>query len=536
MQSKNYLRLAVIVAAFVFGVAFSLPSLLGWDKGAKISLGLDLQGGLYMLLGVHTDEAIANKIKSIASSINTFGEQESVLIDALEFDEMSVRFELFDPQAKPALDKFLGAISGVTVTQNGSRYELHLSAEESELVKSSAVSQAVETIRNRLDLFGLSEPTVAKQGYDQILVELPGIKTAEEEQRARSLIAQAAHLQMMAVDEQNIARVNLMTHNEAAALGSIIVEDVYNPKERYLLKKIPILDGEHLSDARTGFDQNNRPVINFTLDSIGAQVFGNFSGKNVGKRLAVVLDDKVYSAPVIRERIGGGSGQISGNFTLQEANDLSIALRSGALSASIEMQEKRSVGPSLGADSINASAMALISGFVLIAIFVIFYYRIAGLFTAGALIVNLFLIIGIMALFGATLTLPGMVGIVLTIGMAIDANVIINERIKELLYEGKSALKAIEQGYANAFTAILDANLTTLIAAVALYAYGTGPIKGFAVTLSVGILSSMLTAIIGTRCMFDLVGHKITPNNIKWFFNAAPQKNEPQKIAQKKED
>jgi preprotein translocase subunit SecD len=236
--------------------------------------------------------------------------------------------------------------------------------------------------------------------------------------------------------------------------------------------------------------------------------------------LAIVLDNKIYSAPVIRERIGGGSGQISGNFTVPEAHDLAIALRSGALSASVEMLEKRSIGPSLGKDSIKASAFALVSGFLLVALFMIYYYKVSGIVSDIALVVNLFIIIAVMSLFGATLTLPGMVGIVLTVGMAVDANVIINERIKELLYESKSITKAIEQGYENAMNAILDANITTLIAAVALYAYGTGPIKGFAITLSIGILASMLTAILGTHGMYEYLLPKMARDkNVakKWF-------------------
>jgi len=260
-------------------------------------------------------------------------------------------------------------------------------------------------------------------------------------------------------------------------------------------------------------------VIHFTLNGEGASIFGDFSGKSVGKRMAVVLDGKVYSAPVIRERIGGGSGQISGNFQLQEAHDLAIALRSGSLAASVKLLEKRSVGPSLGMDSITASAAALIGGFLLVAAFMVYYYRISGLVSNVALVANLLIIIAVMALFGATLTLPGMVGIVLTVGMAVDANVIINERIKELLHEGKSLAYAIENGYKNAFSAILDANVTTLIAAVALYAYGTGPIKGFAVTLSIGILASMLTAIVGTHGLYDYLAPNMTrKKDVRYWF------------------
>ncbi|MDR2904899.1 MAG: protein translocase subunit SecD [Helicobacteraceae bacterium] len=523
---KNW-RLFIFVVAAILGAAASLPSFLNAQNAPKINLGLDLQGGLYMLLGVNTNEAVANKIKSLSSGVNAFAEQNNILIDGLAFDETSLKFDLLDGAAKGKLDGYFKDITGITIAQDNERYEIRLTAEEAALVKNSSVSQAVETIRNRLDQFGLSEPTVAQQGEDKILVELPGVKTDAEEQRARSLIAQSAHLQMMAIDERNNARAMVMTEAEARAAGSIVLPDVYNPNEKYVVKRLPILDGERLTDARVGFDpQTNQPLIHFSLDGAGAKIFGDFTEKNKGKRLAIVLDDKVYSAPVIRERIGGGSGQISGSFTMQTAADLAIALRSGSLSASVDMQEKRSVGPSLGADSIKASAIALISGFLAVAAFMILYYRIAGLISVAALFVNLFMIVAIMALFGATLTLPGMVGIVLTIGMAVDANVIINERIKELLYEGKGVLKAIEQGYANAFSAILDANITTLIAAIALYAYGTGPIKGFAVTLSVGILCSMLTAIVGTRGIFEAISARIARGKIECYFHVPKKANQ----------
>jgi preprotein translocase subunit SecD len=274
-----------------------------------------------------------------------------------------------------------------------------------------------------------------------------------------------------------------------------------------------------LTDAHVGYDQNNRPVINFSLNSAGAQIFGDFTGKSVGKRLAIVLDGKVYSAPVINERIGGGSGQISGNYTVAEANDLAIALRSGALLAPIYMMEKRSVGPSLGADSIKASLMAFATGAALVVLFMVAYYGYAGVIATTAMVINIVLIIAIMAMFGATLTLPGMAGIILTVGMAVDGNVIINERIRELLREGSKVRKAIEGGYDNAFSTLVDANLTTLIAAVALYMYGTGPIKGFAVTLAVGILVSMFTAILGTHGIFSaLIEHIEKSGNMnRWF-------------------
>jgi preprotein translocase subunit SecD len=273
-----------------------------------------------------------------------------------------------------------------------------------------------------------------------------------------------------------------------------------------------------LTDAKVGFDRNNQPVINFALNGQGAKIFGDFTAKAVGKRMAVVLDNKVYSAPVIRERIGGGHVQISGSFKLEEAHDLAIALRSGALLAPVYVMEKRSVGPSLGADNIKASSMALALGFILVVLFMVLYYGMAGVIADVALIGNLFLILAIMSLFGATLTLPGMAGIVLTVGMAVDANVIINERIRELLHEGKSIAKSIEEGYDKAFTAILDANVTTLIAAVVLWAYGTGPLKGFALTMGIGILASMLTAIVGTHGIYQWLLPKIDKKRLGFWF------------------
>ena len=512
----NY-RFVIFVLVFVAGVALSVPSLFGLKEGPKITLGLDLQGGLHMLLGVDTKKAIESKIKSIAAGIKYFAEDNDILIDELRVADNSITFKLLDPDDAKKVDEFLAKQKGLQIKKEGERYEISLTPQEIESVKEYAIKQAVDTIRNRLDQFGLAEPTVAKQGKDKILVELPGIKTPEQEQRVRKLIAKAAHLQLMAVDEDRQARVNEMTPEEAAQYGDIILKDRHGRK--YLVKEIPILDGSMITDARVAFDQNNQPVINFTLNSQGAQIFGDFTAKNVGKRLAVVLDNVIYSAPVIRERIGGGSGQISGGFTVEEAHDVAIALRSGALLAPVYMEEKRSVGPSLGADSIRSSFIALVSGFMLVVIFMAIYYGVAGVIADIALVANLFLIIGIMALFGATLTLPGMAGIVLTVGMAVDANVIINERIRELLRQGVSVRKAIEQGYKNAMSAILDANITTLIAAVVLYAYGTGPIKGFALTMSIGILASMLTAIVGTHGIYEALMPKIerSKNLAKWF-------------------
>ena len=514
----NY-RLIIFFIAIVFGVGMSMPTFLQSEKGAKISLGLDLQGGLHMLLGVKTDEAIKSKIKSIASSIKFFTQSEDIIIDELRIQEESVTFTLLDKNEEKKIDEMLKKINGLKVSKDALSFTLSLDDKEKEFIKEYAITQAVETIRNRLDQFGLAEPNVAKQGSDKILVELPGIKTAEDEQRARELIAKAAHLQLMAVDEKRRDRANTMSPMEASQYGDVILPDARGDQIRHVLKEIPVLDGSMLTDAKVGFSNMQQPVINFTLNSEGAKIFGDFTASNVGNHLAIVLDDKVYSDPVIRERIGGGSGQISGGFSVKEAHDVAIALRSGALLAPVVLLEKRSVGPSLGADSIQASLIALISGFLLVVCFMVFYYGMAGIIANIALLVNLFLLIAVMAIFGATLTLPGMAGIVLTIGMAVDSNVIINERIRELLRKGSNVKQAVEHGYENAMSAIVDGNLTTLITSIILYVYGTGPIKGFAVSMSIGIIASMLTAILGTHGIYEFLMPRIEKSkNLSFWF------------------
>jgi len=520
LQFLNY-RLVIFSLVTIFGIFFSIPSFLQTDDGKKISLGLDLQGGLHMLLGVETQKAVEGKIKSIAATVKYFTDNEDILIEDITIEEEQMSFLLLDDSESTKIDTMLAEIQGLEINKSSNFvYSISLTPVETEIVKDMAVGQAVETIRNRLDQFGLAEPSVTRQGQNDIVVELPGIKTPQEEQRARELIAKPANLELMEVDELKSDQVYNLSDEEAKEMGNLILEDTNDPQIKYLVKQIPILTGSEVVDAKVAFDQqSNQPIINFTLSTFGAKVFGDFTARSIGKRLAVVLDGKVFSAPNIRERIGGGSGQISGNFTVNEAGNVAIALRSGALPAPVIMLEKRSVGPSLGADSINASMFALISGFLLVVVFMIIYYGLAGIISNIALVTNLFIIIAVMAMFGATLTLPGMAGIVLTVGMAVDANVIINERIRELLKQGKSVHKAIEDGYKNAMSAILDANITTLLVAVILYVYGTGPIKGFAVTISIGILASMITAILGTHGIYEALKNKITKdkNLKKWF-------------------
>lgn len=522
MKKFFNIRTIVFLALFAFGAVFSIPSIFD-TRGYKITLGLDLQGGIYFLLGVDANEAIKSRYSLIATQINYETHDKNILIDSLKTLDDGVRFELLDSAQQSELESLLNNIKGIIISETSGVYEISFTKEEMILIKNSAIDQAVDTIRNRLDIYGLTEPSITKQGEENILVQLPGIKSQEEEQNALDLIIRPAQLKMMAVDEDRNPRISTLTSDEVASYGDVILPFVDfvsgESSDKILLKEIPILDGSMITDARVAYDERGQPVISFTLNAVGAKIFGDFSGANVGKRMAVVLDNKVYSAPVIRERIGGGSGQISGSFSAEEAKNIAIALRSGALSAPLELKEKRSIGPSLGADSIKSSLIALFGAFGVIIAFMVIYYGFAGVIAVTALFVNILAIISVMSLFGATLTLPGMAGIVLTIGMAIDANIIINERIREALREGKSIVQSISFGYVNATRAIFDANNTTLIVAVLLYIYGTGPIKGFAVTMGIGILASIITAIIGTQGIYIWLGEKINnTKNINFWF------------------
>lgn len=506
MKSQINYKLILFTLAALFGITFTVPTFTKMDNAPQVNLGLDLQGGLYLLLSVKYEEALKSKMKTTAATIRYIAEKKDLYVDNIDIVGNSVEFTLLDKDDKKKMDEELTVIEGFDLKyhmtkENEVLYTLFMDDLKVEQTKNDALLQAIQTIRSRLDQLGLAEPTVSKQGSDKILVELPGIKTPEEEKRARKLIATAAHLELMEIDKKRSAYIS---DEEAQKYGDIILPDVNDATQRYIVKTLPVLDGSMVTDARVAYNQSNQPIINFTLNSEGAKIFGDYTGKHVGDLLAIVVDNKVYSAPRIDERIGGGSGQITVG-TPKEAHDLAIALRSGALPAPIVLLEKRSVGPSLGADSIQASVIALVSGFVAVVLFMLIYYAKAGVVANIALIVNLFLITAILALFGATLTLPGMAGIVLTVGMAVDANVIINERIREQLNEGVSIRKAIENGYNNAMSAILDANITTLIAAIALFAYGTGTIKGFAITMSIGILASMLTAIVGTQGIWQFL-------------------------------
>ncbi len=499
----------VIVVAIIYVLPTIKPSF--WPH-KKINLGLDLQGGMHLALEVDTDKAVEGTIERINQELRSFLRKERiryVALNRIEGNRISIILkgqENIDGFEK-VLDKEYKnlRILSRSVEDDVLTMQIDLPDRDADQIKKMATEQALETIRNRIDQFGVSEPDIRRQGEKRILVQLPGIKDTA---RAKGLIGKTALLEFKLLDE---------THDLNAALNGNIPpgsEILYGIKEDpatrrvlktpYLLKKRTLLTGANLTDARVQIDsQYNEPYVSIDFDKKGGRDFARITEANVKKRLAIVLDNKVYSAPVIQEKITGGKARITGHFTTEEARDLAIALRAGALPAPVRILEERTVGPSLGTDSIRKGLISMCVGGILVVLFMIVYYRGSGLIADFALILNILLIGGGLAGFQATLTLPGIAGIILTIGMAVDANVLIFERIREEMHIGKTPRAAVDAGYDRATLTILDANVTTLIAALVLFQFGTGPVKGFAVTLSLGVISSLFTALILTRMVFD---------------------------------
>ncbi|MEJ2201176.1 MAG: protein translocase subunit SecD, partial [Desulfuromonadaceae bacterium] len=430
-------------------------------------------------------------------------------VERLPGDRLAIT--VYDEQASAQVDalmkKDFGNLEALTLTDQGGYIQKNyrLSNQEVASIKDDAIRQALETLRNRIDQFGVSEPTLQLQNDNRILIQLPGIKDPE---RAIALLGKTARLEFkMVVDDAN---------PEDAVKGilkpgtQLLYEKDVNRQTGQVLEKPLVvyekivLTGDLLDDAQVRIDNRfNEPYVAIDFNSVGAKRFDQITAANVGKRMAIVLDDTVYSAPFIRERISGGSAQISGSFNEQEATDLAIVLRAGSLPAPVQSLENRTVGPSLGRDSINQGIVSIIVGGLLVILAMAVYYNLSGLVADLVLILNVFFIMALLSMFKATLTLPGIAGVVLTIGMAVDANVLIFERIREELRLGKTVRNAVESGYSKAFLTIVDANVTTLIAALVLFQFGTGPVKGFAVTLSVGIVASLFTAIFVSRVFFD---------------------------------
>ena len=505
----------IILALLALCVFMILPTFQAYRPGAdpnaiknKVNLGLDLQGGMYIDLEVDKSAAVTRLLDRLAVEIEDTLLDKLVDYTAVERAAGSVEVilptsEKVDWSSDP-YDRLLRGYDLVESPTTPNRFTISLPPEEVQRIEENAVLQALEVIRNRIDSLGVSEPSIQRKGATDLIVQLPGLKNREQ---AISTIGTQAVLEFYMVQD------NVTQSTMDPARHQVKYEEERDPTTKkiinripYIMEKRPVLSGETVRDARVQIsNQDNTPYVGISFDSIGADRFASVTGRNKGRRLAIVLDDKVHSAPVIREAITGGEAQISGRFTMEEARELAIVLRSGSLPAPLEIREERTVGASLGEDSVRQGIMALLIGGVIVMVFMILYYRVSGAFACFALVFNLLIIMVVLAGFQATLTLPGIAGIVLTMGMSVDANVLIFERIREELKTARSIRAGITDGFNRAFWTIFDANVTTLVAALALMIAGTGPIKGFAVTLSIGILASMFTAIFVTRFMFELV-------------------------------
>jgi len=519
------MRQSVLTRTIIFGIAIvvamiyllptfvsSLPSWWGnFLPTDRINLGLDLQGGSHLVLGVKVDKAIENNVERVKGElINGLREKgvSSVTVDR-EGTQIHVRVAATDAERVRGILKsdYANLIEAKSPQTNAgsSDFYLTLSKEEMRSLHDYAVDQSLETIRNRIDQFGVSEPIIQREGQENILIQLPGIQDPE---RAKEIIGKTALLEFKLVDEA--ANVEDAIKNGPPPGREVLYghtgkgEGVTAGKQAYVLEPRALMTGEYIQDARVRPAQQLQGAsVELILNSSGARLFEQITAANVKRRLAIVLDNSVYSAPVIQERIGGGRASISGNFTIQEARDLSIVLRAGALPAPVEILEERTVGPSLGKDSIRQGVISFVVGSSLVIVFMLIYYRGAGALADFALLFHILFLLAILAAFKAVLTMPGIAGIVLIAGMAVDANVLINERIREELRAGRAPRSAIEAGFLHAMPAIIDTNVTTFISGLILFQFGTGPIKGFAVTLCVGILTTVITAVYMTRVYYD---------------------------------
>ncbi len=457
----------------------------------KINLGLDLQGGSYLLLEIDNTPVIEQKLQNLSITIRNFFKEKNIRINNVKLSDQKLSFSVDEKYKQTVLDVFNDEESDINpyyqrfkshqldITEENNIFIVNYSRQGIVELKTSSQDQALEIVRRRIDEIGTNEPNILKRGNDRILVELPGL---DDPMRIKSLLGKTANLTFRFVTNDN---------EDSFGAEKLKYED--NSEEAIVSKRI-ILSGDNLLDAQPRMNnETNETVVSFTLDRVGAKRFGKATSTGIGKQLAIVLDGKIISAPVIRDTIASGSGQISGGFTFQSATDLALLLRSGALPAPLNIIEERTVGPDLGQDSINAGMIALVIGFILVILFIFIKYKIFGLITNIALIINLFLLVGILTIFEATLTLPGIAGIILTVGMAVDANVLIFERIKEELKNEKNNLIAFDSGYTKSRTAILDANITTLLAAIILFFMGSGPIKGFSLTLGIGIFTTLFS-------------------------------------------
>lgn len=525
LKWKVGLILGTVLLSFIFMVP-NMPFYMNLPEGLKeylpkrgFALGLDLKGGVHLVFEVQGERAVEITTERIAKRIEDLLKKMQIKAD-VKLQGTKVIVSATDEGTRKLIED---SYPGLDITLKEDHLEVSLSSAEIKRIKENAVEQALETIRNRVDQFGVAEPVIHRQGENEIVVQLPGYK---DPKRAVELIGKTAQLEFRLLDEEAPLAAELpqsiKPEEEKEFLDSIkdripegdiiLFQRIVDPqtgevrKKPYLLKKEVLLTGDLLSEARVAIDSRfNEPYVSLTFNSAGAKIFEEVTGANVGKRLAIILDGNVYSAPVIRERIAGGNAQITGSFSMEEAKDLAIVLRAGALPAPVKLLQNITVGPSLGRDSIEAGKKAGIIAIILVVAFMIFYYRMAGIIADIALVLNVILLLGAMAMLHATLTMPGIAGIILAIGMAVDSNVLMFERMREEYRAGKTPRAAVESGYDKAFLTIVDSHVTTLITAAVLFQFGTGPIKGFAVTLSLGVAINLFTALVGTKTAFDLI-------------------------------
>ena len=524
LHFSNY-KIAGIALVMFLGALFSLPNFLSEETrlsmpellpSSTLNLGLDLQGGSHLLLSVDTDSVQRERLEDLTSDIRLALRGERIGYTGLGRIDGGVTVTIRDAadmeKAGEVLNGLAQPISGNSLTSfeqrtdldvantQGQTFQLVVTEDAIAARNTRTVQQSIEIIRRRVDELGTTEPTIQRQGETRILVQVPGL---DDPERLKALLGQTAKMNFHMVD-QTVSGYEVADGKRPPA-GSRLVYTDTEPQVPYVIRRRALVSGERLVDASVGFDpQTNAPEVNFRFDALGGRKFGEATQANIGRPFAIVLDDKIISAPIIQSAILGGSGRITGNFTVQEANDLAILLRAGALPAPMNILEERTVGPGLGADSVAAGRIALIIGFLAVIGFMVVSYSLFGLFANVALIANLMLIMAVLSGLQATLTLPGIAGIVLTVGMAVDANVLIFERIREEVLAGKTPIIAIDMGYSRALGTIVDANITTLLAAIILFQLGSGPIRGFAVTLAIGIVTSVFTAFVVTRMFVAL--------------------------------
>jgi len=526
MKKRFFWRILAISAATAISIILFLPTtrlrpyLPEWLQKYGLTLGLDLQGGIHLVYEVNGDKAVDITTERIAMSLENIFRDSKI--------EAGIKKEGLEIKITPAEEKVKEVVADnypnlELISQSSGMLIYRLSDREIKNIKRLAVEQALETIRNRVDQFGVAEPTIHTQGSNEIVVQLPGIKDAK---RAIALVGKTAILEFKLVDDESPIAAQLpetirageeerlinefkdkIPQDDEILFGRVVEKGTGRVfKKVYLLKKQTLMTGDFIKEARVNIDRRfNEPYVGLSFNSTGAKLFEEITANNVKKRLAIILDNNVYSAPVIQERIAGGNAQITGTFTMDEARDLAIVLRSGSLPAPLKMLQNVTVGPSLGKDSIQAGIRAGIIASLLVIVFMVIYYRLSGVIADFALVLNIVFLLGVLSAFRATLTLPGIAGIILAVGMAVDSNVLMFERIREELRLGKTPRAAIDSGYDKAFWTIFDSHVTTLITAVVLFQFGTGPIKGFAVTLGWGVFINLFTALIGTKTVFDIV-------------------------------